>query len=140
MKHVSQGGAWCSIGVHNRNCLIAIKTVKHIDHAAFGNTDVVIDRIKLTVKRHLSVVAWTAWPLFILQLFWLSTKLMSASNFLRCLFELWHIPSLIVERLSYQFERGIVFMNDAQYPSAQPSLRGSEPPVSVPLSQSIQIA
>ena len=27
-----------------------------------------------------------------------------------------------------------------QYPSAQPSLRGSEPPVSVPLSQSIQIA
>src|SRR5438445_13459105 len=28
----------------------------------------------------------------------------------------------------------------AQYPSAQPSLRGSEPPVSVPLSQSIQIA
>jgi hypothetical protein len=27
-----------------------------------------------------------------------------------------------------------------QYPSAQPSLRGSEPPVSVPLSQSMQIA
>ena len=27
-----------------------------------------------------------------------------------------------------------------QYPSAQPSLRGSEPPVSVPFSQSIQIA
>ena len=31
-------------------------------------------------------------------------------------------------------------LSASQYPSAQPSLRGSEPPVSVPLSQSIQIA
>jgi hypothetical protein len=76
-----------SIRAHDRNCPIAIKTQKHINNAAVCYTNIVVYRIKLTVKGHLSVASRAAWPLFFIKMLWFTAESMPRSNFFGCPFE-----------------------------------------------------
>jgi hypothetical protein len=78
-----------------RNRFITIKTHEDVNHAAVGNTNIVIYGIQLTIKGHPSVPSRATWPLFILQELWLSTKLMPRPDFFRGPFEFWQVSSLI---------------------------------------------
>jgi hypothetical protein len=69
-----------SIGLNDRNRPIAIKAKKHINHAAIRDTDTVIDRIKLSIERHLSVAGWAVRPSSIFKTLRLSAKSMPSSN------------------------------------------------------------
>jgi hypothetical protein len=82
--------------LHYRNCLRAIETNENIDHAAVRDTDIVVYLIKLTIERHPSVAGRASRPLFILQELRLSTKSMPRPNLIRCPFEFWQTPRLIV--------------------------------------------